>query len=168
VRSRKKAGSRFGAMRLDDQTLSAVIIGGLIAGVSNLALQWFVFRSQNKISLTNESLSAYNALLGHISNYESDPNGGEKFISDMGLYLSRAFTFGTPEIKLLIKPVLEKQKIEKYQDFSMIKKSRHRRNLEGKEKMVAILEEGIIYEHMVHFVCTMSIVGRNLFCRWHI
>lgn len=110
-------------MRLDDQTLSAVIIGGLIAGVSNLALQWFVFRSQNKISLTNESLSAYNALLGHISNYESDPNGGEKFISDMGLYLSRAFTFGTPEIKLLIKPVLEKQKIKKDQDFSMIKKA---------------------------------------------
>jgi hypothetical protein len=97
-------------------TLFAVVIGGLIAGGSNLLLQWLSFRSQDKRNLYNERISAYNSLLGHISNYESV--SGKDFIADMGLYLSRAFAYGTPEIKALIKPVLMSAQIKPNSEFN--------------------------------------------------
>ena len=113
-------------------TIYAVIIGGLIAGLSNLLLQLLSFHYQNKRSSYAERISAYNSLLGHISNFESDPDGGKKFIPDMGYRLSQAFSRGSPEIKALIRPEIVKV-IEINEDF---------------DKSIAIIKKRIVEEIM--------------------
>lgn len=131
---KKDCSNSGGGNKVDDPriTLYAVVIGGLIAGVSNLLLQSLSFHYQNKRSLDAERISAYNSLLGHISNYESDPNGGEKFIPDMGYKLSQAFSFGSPEIKALVVPEIVTV-IKKNEDF---------------DKSIAVIKETIVREIM--------------------
>jgi len=83
------------------QVLS-VVIGGIIALIANYFLQKHNFDLQNRTNMMNQRISAYNSLLGHIANYGSSINA-----ADMGLYLIRAASYGSPEIKDLIKPIVE-------------------------------------------------------------
>jgi hypothetical protein len=83
---------------------------------TNYLLQRNSFNLQKETNRTALRIKAYSSLLGHISNYESLP-GEKDFRADMGLYLAMAAVYGSPKIKTLIIPEIEKAKIERSSEF---------------------------------------------------
>ena len=99
--------------------LMVAIFAGIITLATNYYLQKHSFNEQNKTNLMNQRIAAYSDLLGHISNFESaNELDMIKYIANMGLYLTRAAVYGSPEIKALIVPEIRKPKIRVNEEFN--------------------------------------------------
>ena len=125
-RSRGKAGGNSGGRDNVDQSslkdwlpLIVAIIAAICTVAGNYYLQERSFNAQNRTNQINLRISAYSNLLGHISNYESlSDEPDREFISNMGLFLTRAAVYGSPKVKALIIPEIGKPKIEKNLEFN--------------------------------------------------
>lgn len=125
-RSRKRLVGNSG--RRDNMDQSSLkdwlpLIVAMIAAICTIAGNYYLqersFNAQNRTNQINLRISAYSGLLGHISNYESLSNESDReFISDMGLYLTRAAVYGSPKVKALIIPEIEEPKIKKTSEFN--------------------------------------------------
>jgi hypothetical protein len=83
--------------------ISAVVIGGIIGGVITLIAQNRSFRIQDRTNLMNLRTAAYLDLLAIIfTDEKTDKLDTGKFHSA----LARAATYGSPEIKQLLYPIM--------------------------------------------------------------
>ena len=95
-----------------------ILLGGVLVAMGNYLLQKWSFNAQNEANQRNSRISAYNTLLGHIMNYEADKgrimnceaDKGDRYIFDMGLWLTQVFSFScNQEIRDQIEPLLKKK-----------------------------------------------------------